>query len=237
MFDLSRDGKTLAYVKNEDGVRVLHVLNLAGIGELPLPKLPSGVTSSLRWHLKRNELGFSMNNARSPGDCYSLDVTTGKVERWTTSENRGENRHVPGSGTRALEEFRRENDPWILVQTCGEILRQAARSGGDSRRTRRPVAADVSRTRNPFRIRTYEKRARNSFRIRTSKTQDLKFFRIRTYEKRRGEGYKLLTRVCRIAVRQRTAKSPQHRPFGPQAKQECLCYCASSAKSLVRGAV
>ena len=27
-----------------------------------------------------------MNNAHGPGDCYSLDATTGKIERWTTSE-------------------------------------------------------------------------------------------------------------------------------------------------------
>jgi dipeptidyl aminopeptidase/acylaminoacyl peptidase len=86
LFDLSRDGKMLGYVKNEGGVSALHVLSLAGKGELPLPKLPSGVIASLRWHPKGNELGFSMNNARSPGDCYSVDVTAGKVERWTASE-------------------------------------------------------------------------------------------------------------------------------------------------------
>jgi dipeptidyl aminopeptidase/acylaminoacyl peptidase len=27
-----------------------------------------------------------MNNARDPGDCYSIDVNTGKLERWTSSE-------------------------------------------------------------------------------------------------------------------------------------------------------
>src|SRR6202161_178207 len=27
-----------------------------------------------------------MNNARSTGDCYSVDVASGKVERWTASE-------------------------------------------------------------------------------------------------------------------------------------------------------
>ena len=41
---------------------------------------------ALRWHKNGQELGFSLNNARGPGDCYSMDVTTGKVERWTNSE-------------------------------------------------------------------------------------------------------------------------------------------------------
>src|SRR6266568_567705 len=39
-----------------------------------------------RFSKNGHELGFSLNNARGPGDCYSLDVATGKFERWTTSE-------------------------------------------------------------------------------------------------------------------------------------------------------
>jgi len=85
-FDLSRDGKLLAYMKDEDGTSVLHVLSLGGKGQLSIPKLPSGVIGSLHWHLSGNELGFSLNNGRGPGDVYSLDVRNGKVERWTTSE-------------------------------------------------------------------------------------------------------------------------------------------------------
>jgi len=85
-FDLSRDGKMLAYVKNEDGASVLHVLSLAGKGQLAVPKLPPGVITSLGWHPNSHELGFSLTNARGPADCYSLDMTTGKLERWTTSE-------------------------------------------------------------------------------------------------------------------------------------------------------
>ena len=85
-FDLSRDGKMLAYVKNEDGASVLHVLSLAGKGQLAVPKLPPGVITTLGWHPNSHELGFSLTNVRGPGDCYSLDVATGKLERWTTSE-------------------------------------------------------------------------------------------------------------------------------------------------------
>src|SRR5207253_9273718 len=35
------------------------------------------------------DLGFTPTSARSPADAYSLDVTTGKVERWTESETGG----------------------------------------------------------------------------------------------------------------------------------------------------
>jgi dipeptidyl aminopeptidase/acylaminoacyl peptidase len=85
-FDLTKDGKRIAFVTNEEGVSVLHVMNTASEKQETLPKLPAGVIGSLRWHRNGRDLGFSLTNARGPGDCYSLDVTTGKLERWTTSE-------------------------------------------------------------------------------------------------------------------------------------------------------
>jgi dipeptidyl aminopeptidase/acylaminoacyl peptidase len=84
--DVSMDGKMIAYVKDEDGVSVIHVRKTAGDKEIALRNLPGGVVTSLRWHRNGHDLGFSVTNARGPGDCYSLDVTTGKLERWTTSE-------------------------------------------------------------------------------------------------------------------------------------------------------
>ena len=85
-FDLTHDGKMLAFVTNEEGVSVLHVRDTATGKEMPLPVLPAGVMGGVRWHKNGHEFGFSLNNARGPGDCYSLDVATGKFERWTTSE-------------------------------------------------------------------------------------------------------------------------------------------------------
>jgi len=85
-FDLTQDGKRLAFVTDEEGVSVLRVMDTATEKEVLLPKLPAGVIGALRWHKNGRELAFSLNNARSPGDCYSIDVTTGKVERWTASE-------------------------------------------------------------------------------------------------------------------------------------------------------
>jgi dipeptidyl aminopeptidase/acylaminoacyl peptidase len=85
-FDLSHDGKLLAYVKDEEGISVIHVRKITDNSEVALPKSPVGVIGALRWHSNGQELGFSLNNARGPGDCYSLDVATGKVERWTNSE-------------------------------------------------------------------------------------------------------------------------------------------------------
>jgi dipeptidyl aminopeptidase/acylaminoacyl peptidase len=85
-FDLSHDGKFIAYVKDEDGVSVIHVRKTADQKEVPLRGLPAGVITSLHWHPNGHELGFSLTNARGPGDCYSYDVTARKLERWTASE-------------------------------------------------------------------------------------------------------------------------------------------------------
>jgi dipeptidyl aminopeptidase/acylaminoacyl peptidase len=85
-FDLSHDAKLLAYLKDEDGVSVLHVYSLATKKEIELPKLPVGVIGGLRWHKNSHDLAFTLTNARGPGDAYSIDIASRKLERWTNSE-------------------------------------------------------------------------------------------------------------------------------------------------------
>ena len=86
-FALSWDGKTIAFLTNEDGLSALHLMDIATGRELSVPKTPVGLLSGLLWHRKNRELAFIISSASSPGDCYSLEVDTGKLERWTTSES------------------------------------------------------------------------------------------------------------------------------------------------------
>jgi len=90
-FDLSRDGRFLAYLTNEKGAGVIHVLDAATRLERPGPKLPLGVVANLRWHRDGTLLGLTMGTARANADSYSWDVKTGQLERWTTSELGGLN--------------------------------------------------------------------------------------------------------------------------------------------------
>jgi len=90
-FDLSQDGKTIAFVTNEDGFGVLHLLDTASRREKGVPDLPKGVISGVSWHKNNRDVGFSLASARSSSDVYSLEVQTGKVERWTFSETGGLN--------------------------------------------------------------------------------------------------------------------------------------------------
>jgi acetyl esterase/lipase len=88
-FDLSPDGKTIAFVTNEDGAGVLHLLDLATGKETPQRKVPVGVIGGVEWHENGRDLGFTLDSARAARDAYSLDVTTGEVTRWTESETGG----------------------------------------------------------------------------------------------------------------------------------------------------
>lgn len=88
-FDLSPDGKTIAYVTNEDGASVLHLLSTETEKELPQPKIPVGVIGGVEWHENGRDLGFTLSSARASRDAYSLDVTTGELTRWTESETGG----------------------------------------------------------------------------------------------------------------------------------------------------
>ncbi len=90
-FDLSYDGRTIAFVTNEDGFGVLHLLDTKTAKEKPVPDLPKGIASGVRWHKNNRDLGFNITSARSTSDVYSLDVQTGKVDRWTYSETGGLN--------------------------------------------------------------------------------------------------------------------------------------------------
>jgi dipeptidyl aminopeptidase/acylaminoacyl peptidase len=85
-FDLSRDGKRIAFITNEAGLSVLRELDTVGKASVRKLEIPVGVIGAIRWHSNGRDLAFSLNNARGPGDAYSIDVTTGKMERWTTSE-------------------------------------------------------------------------------------------------------------------------------------------------------
>ena len=113
-FDLSPDGRAIAFVTNEGGVGVLHVIGTATGVERRVPKLPAGVVSGLRWRSNSAELGFTLTSSRAPADAYSLEVASGALTRWTESETAGldtrdfaeaELVHWPGFDGRAISGF------------------------------------------------------------------------------------------------------------------------------------
>jgi dipeptidyl aminopeptidase/acylaminoacyl peptidase len=100
-WDLSDDGKQIAYALNENGVSTLHVVDLAmrngtmaasGPREPVFnPPLGNVVIAGLRWHRHSNIglLAFNVGGARSPFDVYSWDTHKNTTARWTESETGG----------------------------------------------------------------------------------------------------------------------------------------------------
>ncbi len=82
-FKVAPDGKTLAFITNEDGISRLHLLDTRTNQEKSVPTLPTGIISDLKWHNNSQDLAFDFKSPRTPTDVYSLNVQTRKVEQWT----------------------------------------------------------------------------------------------------------------------------------------------------------
>lgn len=85
-FEVSEDGKHLAYVSNEDGVYKLTVLALPSRQPVKLPALPQGVVSGLAFSPDGDKLALTLVTATSPSDAYVVDLTHARIVRWTRSE-------------------------------------------------------------------------------------------------------------------------------------------------------
>jgi dipeptidyl aminopeptidase/acylaminoacyl peptidase len=85
-FDLSDDGRLLAYSVNEDGYSRVTVRELRGQAALPQPELPGGVIGALDFTADGERLAIALSTPTSAGDVWSWDVRGGKLERWTFSE-------------------------------------------------------------------------------------------------------------------------------------------------------
>ncbi len=83
-FSLSKDGKHLLAVVNNNGRDELRLFDATSGRELARPNIAAGSISGLHWHeVNRNQFAYSLNSPQSPGDIYSYDVETGKGQRWT----------------------------------------------------------------------------------------------------------------------------------------------------------
>jgi dipeptidyl aminopeptidase/acylaminoacyl peptidase len=88
-FQLAPDGKTLAYITNEDGVSRLHLFDISAAKERVTPELPVGIISDPKWNKNSTDLAFNFKSPRTPNDVYSVNIETGKVELWAKSVTNG----------------------------------------------------------------------------------------------------------------------------------------------------
>jgi dipeptidyl aminopeptidase/acylaminoacyl peptidase len=88
-FAVSRDGKYLAFLVNDEGISRLQVRELMTGKDVRLETIPGGVAEGLRFREESDELGFSLSTPQQPYDAYSVELPSGKLTRWTTSETGG----------------------------------------------------------------------------------------------------------------------------------------------------
>jgi len=87
-FDISDDGRSIAYVVNEAGISRLRLMDVAGGKVRPVGTLPVGTIYSVQF-APWGEIGLTLTAARSPADVFSVDPKSLKVRRWTQSETGG----------------------------------------------------------------------------------------------------------------------------------------------------
>ena len=85
-FDLTEDGRVLAYAVNEDGFSRVVVQDRVTRRALPQPVLPRGVLTALKFSPDGKNLAIGLTSATSAGDVWSWAVTGGDLTRWTVSE-------------------------------------------------------------------------------------------------------------------------------------------------------
>jgi dipeptidyl aminopeptidase/acylaminoacyl peptidase len=87
-FDISPDGRLIAYVVNEAGIGRLRLLDTATRRTRTVDALPPGVISGIEiapW----GDIGLTLSAHNSPADAYSVNPATLAVTRWTRSETGG----------------------------------------------------------------------------------------------------------------------------------------------------
>jgi dipeptidyl aminopeptidase/acylaminoacyl peptidase len=87
--ELSPDGRTIAFVVNDDGISRLYLMDTRTRRYRPVQRIPIGSLGGLRWHPAGGLLGFTVSTARSSGDVYAFDLATRRLTRWTESETGG----------------------------------------------------------------------------------------------------------------------------------------------------
>lgn len=85
-FDLSPDGKVIAYAVNEEGYSKIVLREVASGRLLKGPELPLGVLTALKFSPDGSKLGLSLSTSTSSGDVWSYDLAGGTLTRWTHSE-------------------------------------------------------------------------------------------------------------------------------------------------------
>ena len=90
-FQISPDGKYLAFIANEDGISKLYIRDNKSKKRLAIPELPIGQIYALDFSPDGKKLAMCLNTSQTPGDIFVLNIESKDLVRWTYSEVGGLN--------------------------------------------------------------------------------------------------------------------------------------------------
>ncbi len=85
-FELSMDGRYLAFAVNEGGFSRLTVWRLPQRTPVALPEVPEGIVDGLFFDPEGSRLALTLSRPDAPADAYVLDLDKRSLDRWTRSE-------------------------------------------------------------------------------------------------------------------------------------------------------
>ena len=83
---ISEDGKHLVFAVNEAGVSVMYHFLTDTRTYKKIANIPVGVVGGYGFHPTTNKFAVAVSSAKTASDIYVVDLTSGKVDRWTESE-------------------------------------------------------------------------------------------------------------------------------------------------------
>lgn len=84
--ELNSKKSKAVFVANENGYNQLYKLNLLDNDYSKIDGLPKGQIGSLGFHPNKDELAMVLNTGETPGDVFSIDLSSSKLTQWTYSE-------------------------------------------------------------------------------------------------------------------------------------------------------
>jgi dipeptidyl aminopeptidase/acylaminoacyl peptidase len=91
MFAVSPMAPTLALVVDRGAVSELQFLHAGSTQPRRVAAIPPGVISAVAWHRSGTSVAIEFAGGRTARDVYTVNVKTGRLERWTASEMGGAN--------------------------------------------------------------------------------------------------------------------------------------------------
>lgn len=85
-FEVSTDGRWIAYVANVDGESRLFLHDLGAAQTRAIDTLPRGLIGGLRFDATGTRLGMTLESSRAPRDAWVYDLASDRATRWTESE-------------------------------------------------------------------------------------------------------------------------------------------------------